>query len=190
MILSLFTRTPAPPSRHPRRLMHPECPIEQMLRGRTPQVREALVEEAWRRRPPESHVLYIGDHRGLRILARSECALAMAIAELAVRYGEGLEAEPPTVRYVHGSPVLEPWMSVTVNAPQRFRDEVEQDLNERRGQVRRLTPLSEVFVMEGEAPLADLLGYEDGLAGLTDNDAFMAAQLSRYVPIDQGPRAA
>jgi hypothetical protein len=190
MILSLVTRTPAPDHRHPRRLMHPECPIEQTLRGRTPQVREALLEEAWRRRPPGSHTLYVGDHRGLRILARSESSLALATAELAVRYGEALIVEPPMVRYVHGSPVLEPWMSVTVNAPPRCRDAVERDFVERRGDVRRLTELSEAFVMEGEAPLADLLGYEDWLADCTDNDGFTAAQLSRYVPIDQGPRAA
>jgi hypothetical protein len=190
MILSLFTRAPAPDSRHPRRLMHPECPIEQTLRGRTPQVRDALLEEAWRRRPRRAQVHYLGDHRGLRILAHTEATLALATAELALRYGEALIAEPPSVRYVHGSPVLEPWMGVTVNAPPRCRDAVEQDFVGRRGQVHRATDVGEAFVLEGEAPLADLLGYEDWLAACTGTDGFMAAQLSRYVPIDHGPRAA
>jgi hypothetical protein len=190
MILSLFTRAPAPESRHPARLMHPECPIEQTLRGRTPQVREALVEEAWRRRPAESSVLYVGDHRGLRILARCEATLALARAELVLRHGDGLVVEPPMVRYVHGSPVLEPWMSVTVTAPLQFWEEVEQDFLDRRGQVGRLTSLTQAFVLKGEAPLADLLGYDDWLAELTHSEGCASAQLSRYVPIDEGPRVA
>jgi hypothetical protein len=190
MILSLFTRAPANPGRHPARLMHPECPIEQSVRGRDAPAREALIDEAWRRRSPASATLLVGDHRGLRILAPTEPALALALGELVLRHGEGLIVEPPTVRYVQGVPVLEPWMSETVNAPHAHADKLEEDFLARRGHLRRMSPVAGRMVLEGEAPLADLLGYDDWLAELTGEEPLVATALSRYLPIDRGPRAA
>jgi len=91
---------------------------------------------------------------------------------------------------VHGAPVLEPWMSVTVNVPYPHADMLEEDFHARRGHLRRMTPVAGRMVLEGEAPLADLLGYDDWLAELTGDEPLVATALSRYLPIDRGPRAA
>jgi len=45
-------------------------------------------------------------------------------------------------------------------------------------------------VLEGEAPLADLLGFHDWLADLTAGGPYVSTWLSRYLPIDHRPEAA
>ena len=46
-----------------------------------------------------------------------------------------------------------------------------------------------MFVVEGEAPLADLLGYREDMRELLGDDwseSHVATWLSRYVPVDGG----
>jgi hypothetical protein len=166
--------------------------MEQTLHGLDRDTTGLLQHEAWRRRPAIEDTLYVGDHRGLRVLARAEGPLRVAVAGLVARFGAGVRVDPPSVRYAHGVPVLEPWMSVLVNGPELFASLVERDLASRRGALHRLQQKGGAFVLEGEAPLAHLLGYADWLAELTDDDPYVGMWLSRYVPLDDGggPRAA
>lgn len=170
-------------------LLHPEFPIEQMAKCEDEKRRTELILDAVRNPAGLDDARCIGDYKGLRILGRTEAALGAAVATLAER-GHALVIEPPFVRYVYGARVLEPWMSVIVNAPAAFSTRAERDFGRRRGVVRRLTRNAVNFVLNGEAPLADLLAYEDWLRSLTGSDAYVAMSLSRYLPIDHGPLAA
>lgn len=180
---------------HPRRptMLHPECPIEQAVHGRNAAVQAELMREIWRRYSfLDDGAMLIAEPKRLRVLARTERALQAPIDALRDRYGDGLIVEPPTVRYVHGPIVLEPWMTLLLAAPSRHLALVQQDLARRRGYVRRLDEQGARFVAEGEAPLAGLLGYRDWLdAVVGDGESEVSMWLSRYVPIDgDGPHAA
>jgi len=191
MVFSLFARTHSladTPKSQP--LWHPEYPIEQLVRTRDSERHALVLQDAWRRRPTIADTLYVPDYNGLRVLGRSEGALEHAMAEVARRHGNAFMVEPPSVRYVHGARVLEPWMDVLVNVPEHHCRHVERDFARRRGNVRRLAQQGVAFVLEGEAPLADLLGYAEWLRNLTEDDPYVATRLSRYLPIDYGPQAA
>jgi hypothetical protein len=192
MVLPLFTRDASQTvTRRFRPAWHPEYPIEQTVRCRQEQTRAALLQEAWRRRSSADDSLYVADYDGLRILAPTEGALQHAVATLENTYGNALVVEPLSIRYIHGALVLEPWMAVLVNVPARYGFVVEHDFVRRRGQVRRFDQHGAAFVLEGEAPLADLLGYSDWLRVVTKDDPSVAMWLSRYLPIDSdGPKAA
>jgi len=191
MIVSLFTpgrrRAEAWKSQPVR---HSEYPIEQKVRGRDPKMNTSLPREAWRRRSAGDAILYLTDSTGLRVLGRSEEALNHAVSTLAQRYGERIMVEPPAVRYVFGAQVLEPWMSVLVNVPQHYSHLLLRDFAQRRGRRRRSTRKGAALILQGEAPLADLLGYAQWLRDLTEADPCVATWLSRYAPIDFGPQAA
>lgn len=186
-----------PPARATHRrgpaMLHPECPIEQAVHGRDAAVQAELLREIWRHHSfIDNGAMLMAEPKRLRVLARTEGALRAPVDALRERYGEGLVVEPPTVRYVHGAIVLEPYMALLLAAPARHLAFLQQDLARRRGYVRRLDEQHARFVLEGEAPLAGLLGYRDWLDALIDDDECEVGMwLSRYVPIDgDGPRAA
>jgi len=192
MILSLF---PGASSRAKSRsqaaaLWHPEYPIEQRARGQTPKADALVLREVRRQSRAAMDTLFVADHGALRILGRSEAALKDAIADLMHRYGGAFVAEPPGVRYAHGARVLEPWMEVLVNAPERHCETVKRVFLRRRGAIGRITPRGAAFVLEGEAPLADLLGFEEWLGDLTGGGPYVSTWLSRYRPIGHEPDAA
>jgi translation elongation factor EF-G len=189
MILSLFTRTSPRADTTSKPLWHPEYPIEQTVRTRDSE-KAIVVREARRHRRGLDDALYVADGSALRILGRSEGALKHAIAELTRRHGDAFIVEPPSVRYVHGASVLEPWMDVLLNVPEGYGRLVKRDFARRRGSVRRVAQQGGAFVLEGEAPLADLLGYAEWLRDLTESDPNIATWLSRYRPVDDGPSAA
>jgi predicted membrane GTPase involved in stress response len=173
-------------------LLHPECPIEQGVSSTDSAVQGELVQEIWRRRVSvDDTALLIAEPKRLRVLGRTEGALRAPVDALRARYGEALIVEPPAVRYAHGAPVLEPYMCVLLCAPERYLPLVQKDIARRRGYARRIDAHAKRFVLEAEAPLANLLGYRDWLEELVDEDADVSMWLSRYVPIDDdGPRAA
>lgn len=192
MFMSRFTRDASHAmDRRFRPMWHPEHPVEQMVRCKQERARAALLHEAWRQRSRPDEALYVADYHGLRILAPTERVLKHAVCCLQVTYGHALIVEPPSIRYIHGSVVLEPWMAVLVNVPARYGFVVERDFVRRRGDIRRFDQHGAAFVLEGEAPLADLLGYADWLKELTNDEPSVAMWLSRYLPIDGGgPKAA
>ena len=143
-------------------LLHPECPIEQALWSADEVVQAGLMQEIWRREAfVADGVLLVADPKSLRVLARCEAALRRPVAALRERHGDTVVVEAPAVRYAHGAPVL---------------TRVESD--------------RDPFVLEADAPLADLLGFGDWLdAHASGVEA--SIWLSRYRPIGgDGPRAA
>ena len=81
-------------------------------------------------------------------------------------------------------------MSVVINGPVSNLLVVQMDFLERKGRIKRLVQ-SGHFVLEGEAPLASLLGYQRWVRDLAEPEPCVSIWLSRYLPIDDdGPRAA
>jgi predicted membrane GTPase involved in stress response len=173
-------------------MLHPECPIEQTVRGSNASVQAQLLQEIWR-----SHsfirdgALLVAQPNCLRVLARTERALRAPVESLRERYGSELVVEPASVRYAHGAPVLEPYMNVLVTGPSRHLHLVESALGQRRGTLTRVDQRADVFVLEAEAPLGHLLGYGDLLDERFGGDVEASIWLSRYCPIGgDGPYAA
>ena len=191
MVLSLFTQAGSRTTDRPfRPAWHPEYPIEQTIRWTDEPTRAALLQEGWRRRSTPDDVLFVAHYDGLRILGPTERVLEHAVANLQRRYGNAL-VEPPSIRYIHGAHVLEPWMTILVNVPRHHGFVIEHDFVCRRGDIRRFDLHGAAFVLEGEAPLAELLGYTAWLEDVIKDEPSVAMWLSRYLPIDgDGPRAA
>ncbi len=174
-------------------LMHPECPIEQSLHSAHAQVQRELLHEAWRGHPPAGEgAMVVPEPAGLRVLARSEGALRPVVDALRERFGDDVVVDPPKVRYAHGARMLEPWMVVLMSGPAHFLPLIQKDLGRRQARVLRVEDHRGPFVMEAEAPLANLLGYADWLGELVEGRADLSMWLARYVAIevDDGPEAA
>jgi hypothetical protein len=171
-------------------LIHAEYPIEQTLHSDDAETQGVLMQRPWSREKWPDGTLYLADYSGLRLLGRSEGALGDAVGPLRRRFAERLVVDPPSVRYAFGPPTLEPYMKVLVNGPERYMKVIRRDFLRRRGRINRLDQCG-AFVLDGEAPLADLLGYRQWVSDLTGEVPCVGLWLSRYVPIDdEGPRAA
>jgi len=180
----------AAPRRGPS-LLHPECPIEQSVWSADEAVQSGLMQEIWRREAfVADGVLLVADPKSLRVLARCEAALRRPVQALRERHGDSVVVEAPAVRYAHGAPVLEPWMTVLASGPARLLELVQTDLVRRNATLTRVESGRDPFVLEADAPLADLLGFGDWLdAHAIGVEA--STWLSRYRPIGgDGPRAA
>ena len=191
MNLSLLRNSrPSPGFARRHSLIHPECPIEQMLRSDDTETRVQLMREPWSHKIRPDGTLFVADHSGLRLLGRSERALDAAVEPLQRRFGARLTVNAPSVRYAFGVPTLEPYMTVLINGPARYLPVIQGDFLRRRGRITRLDQRGP-FILEGEAPLAGLLGYGQWLRDLIQDDPCVGLWLSRYLPIDDdGPRAA
>jgi predicted membrane GTPase involved in stress response len=172
---------------------HPEYPIEQAFGSDDPSTQQQLMQLALQSTTEPNHALLMTDYNGLRVLARSETALHRLAEALRRRFGAKLLVGAPEVRYADRVPVLEPYMVVLVNAPASCLSAVRKDFVERRGRITRLVDRGS-FVLEGEAPLATLLGYDQHMRSvLADHwdESHVAMWLSRYVPVHgNGPAAA
>lgn len=172
-------------------LLHPECPIEQTLHSVDAAVQAQLLQEIWQRHAYiDAGALLIAEPKCLRVLARTESALHAPVAALRKRHGPALVVEPPMVRYAHGAPVLEPFMTVLLNGPLRHLQLMQSDLGRRRATFTRVEHRADLFVVEAEASLGQLLGYRDWLDARFGDAVDVSIWLSRYRPIDDGRFAA
>jgi len=165
--------------------IHSNYPIAQAFRSNDPVVQEQLMQHAWHATIEREQALVLSDYNGLRALGRNESALNRVAGTLRRRFGAALIAGPPEVRYCDGDPMLEPYMVVLVYGPAIHLTRIRNDLLARRGRVVRVVDRS-MFVLEGEAPLADLLGYDERVREILAEDghqSHVATWLSRYVPI-------
>lgn len=166
---------------------HPECPIEQTLRGRDEGAKARLTQLAWREAAAPEDAVLVAEHDRVRALARSESALARVVARIVQGLGGRIDVRPPAVRYLPGTPVLEPWMTVIASGPDRYLPLVQKDMARRRGRIVRARERAGKFVLEAEAPLAQLLGYTTWLGELTEEALpHASAWLCRYLPVDDG----
>jgi hypothetical protein len=184
---------PRPAYAEPPMPMHPDYPIAQSFRSNDPAAQQQLMQQASEPVVEPGQALFVTDYNGLRVLGRSEPALDRVARALRRRVGAALVAGPCEVRYGYGDPLLEPYMVVLVHGPAGCLARVRDDLLARRGRVARVVDRS-MFVLEGEAPLAQLLGYRERMREMLAeswSQSHVATWLSRYVPVDgDGPEAA
>ena len=160
--------------------MHPDLPLEQLLRRAGMAFQFAFATEAKALLPREDEFLLDASHRGLRVLGRNEEALARPVAALHDVYGESLEVEPPRVRLIEGVQVQEPIMHARISLPTQFREPVKRALR-RRGAALCEEYLRRTWcVLRYEAPLAALLGLSEELARLSAGTARQWVVLSHY----------
>lgn len=170
--------------------MHPDLPIEQLVRRKGMAFQFAFATEAKELLPRHEEFVLDASHKGLRVMARNEEGLARPVAALRDVYGASLEVEPARVRLIEGVQVQEPIMHVRVSLPTQFRSPVKRALR-RRGAV-----LCEEYVrptwcvLRSEAPLAGLLGLSEELARLTAGTARDWVVLSHYALVTGGPGGA
>lgn len=167
--------------------MHPDLPIEQLVRRRGMAFQFAFATEAKELLQPDEEFVLDASHRGLRVLARNEEGLARPVAVLRDAYGESLELVAPKVRLIEGVQVQEPIMHVRISLHREFREAVKRALR-----ARGATPCEEYLrstycVLRYEAPLAQLLGLRSELAGLTAGSARHWVALSHYALVTAGP---
>ncbi|MCC7326842.1 MAG: hypothetical protein IT521_08580 [Burkholderiales bacterium] len=177
---------------HGATLMHPDFPIEQMVRGKDAATRSRLKQELWQlQRAPTEDIQYVAATDGLRVLARTENALQLAVAALCERFGATLSADVPSVRYVYGAQVLEPYMEIRLWGPVPHLDLVRHEVESRRGRILEIDHSVSGFLVRAEAPLARLLGCGAELDVATSGSVALSTRLTRYVRIDHdGPEAA
>lgn len=180
------------PGKGRRELPFPEYPIEQLVQGCDDATRAELTRLAWRGPAAGEGAMLVAAYEGLRVLARCEVDLAAPVDSLAALFAGRIVLRRPVVRYEPGNPVREPYMLVLASGPDRYLPVVEKDMARRCASFVRADASDDAFMLEAEAPLAQLIGYASWLGGLTGQDApQVSTWLSRYLPIDDGgPKAA
>jgi hypothetical protein len=167
--------------------MHMHLPIEQLLRREGMPFQFAFATEAKELVPQREDFLLNPSHKGLRVLARNEEALAAPVELLRELYGSGLQVEPPKVRLMGTVQVQEPIMHVRISLATRFRDVVKRAMQRRGAGPCEDYVRSSYCVLRYEAPLADLLGLPAELARLTGDSAKQWIVLSHYAIVTRDP---
>ena len=172
--------------------MHPDLPIEQLVRRKDTRFQYGFAIEAKKQVPARGEFLLSASSKGLHVLARNEDDLATPVEVLHDLYGSKLEIQPPRVRFIEGEPVQEPIMQVRISLLLRYADVVTQALKARGAVQTAEHSLSRYCALRYEAPLAALLGLPDELATLTEHSAKHWIVLSHYALVtpDPGGRAA
>jgi predicted membrane GTPase involved in stress response len=173
--------------------MHYRYPLEQIAASRQSRFQRGFARMAIYLLPSLEDVVYEPTTQGLRILAGDECALATPVDILRQIYGEELRVSGPRVRMVRdASGLKEPVMNVRVSVPASFAEATLEDAARRDVAVHEVDYQADRVVVRGQAPLRQLLGYQQTLAGVSSNTAEAWIWLSHYqrVPHPPGGEAA
>ena len=83
--------------------------------------------------------------------------------------------------FMEAAPVLlEPIVSLTVTAPDKYSGDIMGDLNKRRGRIMNMTPVDGKQVIEAEVPMAEIYGYSTELRSITGGSGDFEYVVSRY----------
>jgi hypothetical protein len=158
-------------------------PLRQMVRGthasRAGWCAQSLLDGL--SRPDRFRIVRLG--AGGQILARNGLALAEAQRLLRHAYGTSIEFATPTVHRVidHATgAVLEPLMSLRVDAPRTFRQDLLQILADRETGPGQVAVQGERTIVRVESPLACLIGVERQVLERTQGAARILCSLARY----------
>ena len=141
----------------------------------------------WLSRPAEFQITRYGE--GGQIHAASESALGQARALLREAYGELISFGQPLVHTwicPREEQLMEPIMGLRVEAGRDHVLHALGELKERNADVQEVELEPDRAVLRGEIRLADLLGYERTVEGLTGESAHVMTQLLRYQPASSG----
>lgn len=167
--------------------MHPDMPIEQLVRRKGTRFQFGFATEARNLVPERGDFLLATSHRGLHVLARDEESLVPPIEALREVYGPDLDVAPPRVRLIEGVQVQEPIMSVRISVETRFLEPVRKALRARGVNPSEEYVRARYCVLRYEAPLASLLGLPGQLARLSMGTAKHWIVLSHYALVTGGP---
>ena len=136
---------------------------------------------------PESDEIFLEPlEDGLAIFAANEDALAPPRQRLEEVYGKAVEVRPPNVRLIAGEPVQEPVMNVRVRAKRCYITEVLHVLRFRGVKIVEECLRPREFIVRGQAPMRDLMGLPEELAGVTAGTASHWIRLAHYAPLPCG----
>ncbi len=82
-----------------------------------------------------------------------------------------------------GPVMMEPVMDVEVVSPSEYIGDIINDLSSRRGKVLGMDTRSDVRVIAGQVPLAEMFGYATSLRSLSQGRATFTMQVSHYEPV-------
>ena len=171
--------------------MHRDYPLQQHARHRAEAVQPAFVHRAKLiLQKPDDCLLKESKH-GLTLLARNEEALAGPTLVLREVFGAALELSPLQVRLT-GVPPHEPIMDVRINVPVSRIEPVKRVLRRRSIAILEESRGGTRCLLQGEAPLTQLLGLGVDLKHVTLGSSLLWTTLARYEPVlpDPEPMAA
>jgi hypothetical protein len=167
--------------------MHPDMPIEQLVRRTDTKFQFGFAAEACARIPSTEEFVLHSSRTGLHVLARNEESLAPPVEVLRELYGSRLEVDRPRVRLLHGVQVKQPIMHIRISLEARFLDAVSRAMLGRGAIATEEYARGRHCVLRYEAPLADLLGLPDELARITGGAAKHWIALSHYGLVTRPP---
>lgn len=167
--------------------MHPDMPIEQLVRRNDTRFQLGFATEA-REKLPEAEDFALRSVRdGLLVLARNEEGLAPPVRILREIYGSKLDVLRPRVRLIDGVQVKEPIMQVRISLQSRHLEAVARAMLGRGAMPTEEHARGRYCVLRYEAPLADLLGLQAELSRVTEGTATYWVALSHYALVTRDP---
>ena len=172
--------------------MHPDMPIEQVLRRIDTRFQFGFASEARELIPEDEEFLLKPSNTGLIVLGKNEDALAVPVETLRDVYGPKLEVRQARVRLIEGVQVQEPIMDVRITLQSKFRIVVKDAMLARGATPEEEYARERTCVLRYQAPLARLLGLSTELNTCTTGTARHWVALSHYALVtgDPGGRAA
>ena len=86
--------------------------------------------------------------------------------------------------FMKAAPVLlEPYMSLEVNAPEEYTGDVVGDICSRRGKVLGMEIKNKQQVISAEAPLSEMFGYASALRSITSGRANYSMHFEKYIEV-------
>jgi hypothetical protein len=167
--------------------MHPDLPIEQLVRRKGAAFQFAFATEAKELVPQRDDFLLNASHKGLHVLAKNEEGLTMPVEVLREVYGPNLQVEPPKIRLIEGVQLQQPIMHARISMYADFREAVKRAFRRRGATLTEEYVRSTYCVLRYEAPLADLLGLSAELSRLTADTAKHWVALSHYAIVTRDP---
>ena len=76
--------------------------------------------------------------------------------------------------------ILEPIMNVTVQAPVEYAGDLMGDMNGRRGRIAGMDTKGGTQIIRAQAPMADMLSYQNDLTSMTQGRATFSMEFSHY----------
>jgi hypothetical protein len=167
--------------------MHPDMPIEQLVRRTDTRFQLGFAAQARERLAAGDEFALHSSKNGLVVLGRNEEALEPPVNALRELYGAKLEVQPPKVRLLSGVQVKQPIMHVRISLKARFLDAVALAMLGRGAVPTEQYARGPHYVLRYEAPLIELLGLGAELARITGGTAKHWVALSHYALITGDP---
>jgi Elongation factor G C-terminus len=166
--------------------MYRDYPLQQHARHRAETVQPAFVHRAKLMLRKPDDCLLKESQCGLTLLARNEEALAGPISVLRQVFGAALQLSPLQVRLT-GVPPHEPIMDVRINVPSSRIEPVKRVLRRRSIAILEESRGGTRCLLQGEAPLTQLLGLGVDLKHVTLGSSLLWTTLARYEPVVLDP---